>query len=131
LLIKRGAKFVRSYCGGIYGAVVTAVVNLAVSKYLNDPLVLAAIPVHACNTARWRLPGNNSMRSVVFRCKQPQVFPPVVIAYAIDVVDVHAFVWMLCLANKHWVGQNDRGWTADIEFLTRQDKVLKVLEAQQ
>ena len=36
-----------------------------------------------------------------------------------------------CLANKHWVGQNDRGWTADIEFLTRQDKVLKVLEAQQ
>ncbi|MFB4400143.1 hypothetical protein ACYST8_18955 [Pseudomonas inefficax] len=44
---------------------------------------------------------------------------------------MHAFVWMLCLANKHWVGQNDRGWTADIEFLTRQDKVLKVLEAQQ
>ncbi len=36
-----------------------------------------------------------------------------------------------CLANKHWIGQNDRGWTADIEFLTRQDKVLKVLEAQQ
>lgn len=34
-----------------------------------------------------------------------------------------------CLANKHWIGENDRGWTADIEFLTRQDKVLKVLEA--
>lgn len=34
-----------------------------------------------------------------------------------------------CLTNKHWVGENDRGWTADIEFLTRQDKVLKVLEA--
>jgi len=34
-----------------------------------------------------------------------------------------------CLTNAHWVGQNDRGWTADIEFLTRQDKVLKVLEA--
>ncbi|WP_097303840.1 replication protein [Pseudomonas chlororaphis] len=34
-----------------------------------------------------------------------------------------------CLTNKHWIGDNDRGWTADIEFLTRQDKVLKVLEA--
>ena len=34
-----------------------------------------------------------------------------------------------CLTNKHWIGGNDRGWTADIEFLTRQDKVLKVLEA--
>jgi phage replication O-like protein O len=34
-----------------------------------------------------------------------------------------------CLANRHWTGDNDRGWTADIEFLTRQDKVLKVLEA--
>lgn len=34
-----------------------------------------------------------------------------------------------CLTNKHWIGENDRGWTADIEFLTRQDKVLKVLEA--
>lgn len=36
-----------------------------------------------------------------------------------------------CLTNKHWTGENDRGWTADIEFLTRQDKVLKVLEALQ
>ncbi|WP_434695191.1 replication protein [Pseudomonas sp. Z1-14] len=36
-----------------------------------------------------------------------------------------------CLTNKHWIGENDRGWTADIEFLTRQDKVLKVLEALQ
>lgn len=34
-----------------------------------------------------------------------------------------------CLKNKHWTGDNDRGWTADIEFLTKQDKVLKVLEA--
>lgn len=34
-----------------------------------------------------------------------------------------------CLTNPHWTGANDRGWTADIEFLTRQDKVLKVLEA--
>ncbi|ALQ01466.1 replication protein [Pseudomonas brassicacearum] len=36
-----------------------------------------------------------------------------------------------CLTNKHWIGENDRGWKADIEFLTRQDKVLKVLEALQ
>ncbi|WP_213881232.1 replication protein [Pseudomonas sp. dw_358] len=36
-----------------------------------------------------------------------------------------------CLTNKHWIGENDRGWTADLEFLTRQDKVLKVLEALQ
>ncbi len=34
-----------------------------------------------------------------------------------------------CLLNPHWMGQNDTGWTADIEFLTRQEKVLKVLEA--
>lgn len=34
-----------------------------------------------------------------------------------------------CLKNKHWTGTNDRGWRADIEFLTQQDKVLKVLEA--
>lgn len=34
-----------------------------------------------------------------------------------------------CLLNNHWMGQNDTGWTADIEFLTRVDKVLKVLEA--
>lgn len=33
-----------------------------------------------------------------------------------------------CMLNKHWTGNNDRGWTADIEFLTREDKVLKVLE---
>jgi phage replication O-like protein O len=34
-----------------------------------------------------------------------------------------------CLLDPHWIGKNDRGWKADIEFLTRQDKVLKVLEA--
>jgi phage replication O-like protein O len=34
-----------------------------------------------------------------------------------------------CLLNKHWMGQNDTGWTADIEFVTRVEKVLKVLEA--
>ncbi len=36
-----------------------------------------------------------------------------------------------CLAVKHYTGSNDRGWTADIEFLTRETTVLKVLEAQQ
>lgn len=36
-----------------------------------------------------------------------------------------------CLAIKHYTGGNDRGWTADIEFLTRETTVLKVLEAQQ
>lgn len=36
-----------------------------------------------------------------------------------------------CLAVKHYTGTNDRGWTADIEFLTREATVLKVLEAQQ
>lgn len=33
-----------------------------------------------------------------------------------------------CLTNKHWTGNNDSGWVADIEFLTREEKVLKVLE---
>ncbi|AAN69488.1 replication protein [Pseudomonas putida] len=36
-----------------------------------------------------------------------------------------------CLTSKHYTGSNDRGWTADIEFLTRETTVLKVLEAQQ
>ncbi|MCF7536182.1 replication protein [Pseudomonas petrae] len=34
-----------------------------------------------------------------------------------------------CLKKRHWIGENDRGWTADIEFLTKQDSVLKVLES--
>ena len=33
-----------------------------------------------------------------------------------------------CLTNRHWTGENDRGWRADLEFLTREEKVLKVLE---
>jgi len=33
-----------------------------------------------------------------------------------------------CLADSHWIGVNDRGWKADIEFLTREANVLKVLE---
>jgi len=36
-----------------------------------------------------------------------------------------------CLTNPHWVGQNDRNWKADIEFLTRESSVLRVLEATQ
>ena len=34
-----------------------------------------------------------------------------------------------CLENQHWIGRNDRGWRADLEFLTRTDSALKVLEA--
>ncbi|HHX0959316.1 TPA: replication protein [Pseudomonas aeruginosa] len=33
-----------------------------------------------------------------------------------------------CLTNRHWLGENDRSWRADIEFLTREKTVLKVLE---
>jgi phage replication O-like protein O len=33
-----------------------------------------------------------------------------------------------CLTNKHWTGNNESGWRADLEFLTREEKVLKVLE---
>lgn len=36
-----------------------------------------------------------------------------------------------CLTNPHWIGQNDRNWKADIEFLTRESSVLRVLEATQ
>lgn len=32
-----------------------------------------------------------------------------------------------CTTNKHWRGENDRGWKADLEFVTREDNVLKVL----
>lgn len=34
-----------------------------------------------------------------------------------------------CLTNRHWTGDNDRGWRADLEFLTRQEVALKALEA--
>lgn len=34
-----------------------------------------------------------------------------------------------CLVvDPHWTGKNDRGWRADLEFLTRETTVLKVLE---
>ncbi|MDH0749501.1 replication protein [Pseudomonas sp. GD03842] len=33
-----------------------------------------------------------------------------------------------CLTNKHWTGENDRGWRAHLEFLTREENVLRVLE---
>lgn len=35
-----------------------------------------------------------------------------------------------CLTNPHWIGKNDRGWRATIEFLTREENVLRVLEGQ-
>jgi PAB1-binding protein PBP1 len=34
-----------------------------------------------------------------------------------------------CLQNPHWRGQNDRGWKADLEFLTRPEVATKMLEA--
>lgn len=34
-----------------------------------------------------------------------------------------------CLKNPHWIGRNDRGWRADIEFLCRESTVLKLLES--
>ena len=33
-----------------------------------------------------------------------------------------------CLANSHWRGENDRGWKADLEFVTRETSVTRVLE---
>lgn len=33
-----------------------------------------------------------------------------------------------CLSNLHWTGTNDRGWRAHLEFLTREENVLRVLE---
>lgn len=32
-----------------------------------------------------------------------------------------------CVTNRHWCGDNDRGWKADLEFVTREENVLKVL----
>lgn len=32
-----------------------------------------------------------------------------------------------CTTNKHWCGENDRDWKADLEFVTREPNVLKVL----
>lgn len=34
-----------------------------------------------------------------------------------------------CLKNPHWRGQNDRGWKADLEFLTRPEVATKMLES--
>lgn len=33
-----------------------------------------------------------------------------------------------CLTNKHWVGENDRGWRADFDFVTKPDNAIKMLE---
>lgn len=35
-----------------------------------------------------------------------------------------------CLQSAHWTGNNDRGWRAHLEFLTRTENVLRVLEGQ-
>lgn len=33
-----------------------------------------------------------------------------------------------CTTNRHWCGENDRDWKADLEFVTREENVLKVLQ---
>lgn len=33
-----------------------------------------------------------------------------------------------CLTNKHWVGENERGWRADFDFVTKPDNAIKLLE---
>lgn len=32
-----------------------------------------------------------------------------------------------CITNKHWCGENSTGWKAGLEFVTREENVLKVL----
>lgn len=34
-----------------------------------------------------------------------------------------------CLKNPHWLGQNDRGWTASLEFITRKDVMERTVES--
>ena len=34
-----------------------------------------------------------------------------------------------CLKNSHWLGQNDRGWTASLEFVTRKDVMERTVES--
>jgi len=36
--------------------------------------------------------------------------------------------FLLCCKNRHWRGDNDRRWRADIEFLTRDENISKALE---
>ena len=33
-----------------------------------------------------------------------------------------------CITNKHWTGENDRGWRADFDFVTKPDNAIKLLE---
>lgn len=33
-----------------------------------------------------------------------------------------------CLTNPHWCGQNDRGWTADFDFVTNPKNAIKLME---
>jgi phage replication O-like protein O len=35
-----------------------------------------------------------------------------------------------CLLDKHWLGENDRGWKASLEFVTREENALRVLEGE-
>jgi uncharacterized protein YdaU (DUF1376 family) len=33
-----------------------------------------------------------------------------------------------CLTNKHWIGENNTGWRADFDFVTKTDNAIKLLE---
>lgn len=33
-----------------------------------------------------------------------------------------------CLTDKHWIGENDRGWRADFDFVTKPKNAIKLLE---
>lgn len=33
-----------------------------------------------------------------------------------------------CLTNKHWIGENERGWRADFDFVTQPKNAIKLLE---
>lgn len=33
-----------------------------------------------------------------------------------------------CLTNKHWIGENDSGWRADFDFVTKPKNAIKLLE---
>ena len=36
--------------------------------------------------------------------------------------------FILCCKNRHWRGDNNRRWRADLEFLTRDENISKALE---
>lgn len=43
-------------------------------------------------------------------------------------IDVWRQYFADCLTNPHWCGQNDRGWTADFDFVTNPKNAIKLME---